>query len=312
MKKTIKFLVLACFAVSMIACNKAKFVDANIVTFSSNRATVTEDSGIITIPVLLYGADECVVTYAVSEETALSGVHYEVVDRQGNPNNTGVLTISNVDKAVNDSIRIKITDLTGTDTGNLTFSITLKESAEDNIHVGAFNSCRCTIIDNDGGLAKMIGYWEGSGNDTNGKSVEFTFMLQDYDPSTDPDAEYPEANCMLTDGNMQFASNGNQMSFAAPLYAYYDKNMAKLHVYGLQFFNAYNFGSDLGVCYVAWGTDAGSWAELLSKPDIIINAGDGVLELDADILMWLCDSETGEPNGYTAGSLAGGYTWTKK
>ncbi len=104
MKNTVKFLALAGLSISLAACNKAKFVDEDFVSFGTNRVSVTEDVGILTIPVALYGADECVVTYVVTDETAKAGVNYEVVDRNGKPNKSGVLTLSNSDKAVNDSI----------------------------------------------------------------------------------------------------------------------------------------------------------------------------------------------------------------
>lgn len=311
MKNTLKFIALAGLAVSMAACNKAKFVEADFVTFTSARANVTEDAGILKVPVQLYGADECIVTYTVTDDTAKEGVNYEIVDRNGKPDKTGVLTLSNIDKAVNDSIRIKITDLTGTATGNLAFSITLKDTAEDGIQIGSFNTCRCTIVDNDGGLAKLLGSYTGSGTDKDGKNVDFTFDLEEYNPAADPETEYPKANCMLTNGVMNFA-NGNNMDFEIPLYAFFDTNMSQLHVYGLQPFNAYNFGDPVGVCYVAWGMTATSMSQLMSKEDIIINAGEGTLELASQINLWLLDYNTGEPNGYTAGSLAAGYTWTKK
>ena len=58
------------------------------------------------------------------------------------------------------------------------------------------------------------------------------------------------------------------------------------------------------------GNNATSMAQLLSKEDIIINAGDGSLDLADDLKLWLLD-ETGAPNGYTAGDLKAGYKWTK-
>ena len=310
MKNTVKFLALAGLSISLAACNKAKFVDEDFVSFGTNRVSVTEDVGILTIPVALYGADECVVTYVVTDETAKAGVNYEVVDRNGKPNKSGVLTLSNSDKAVNDSIRVRITDLTGTDTGNLTFSIALKETSEDAIVVGAFNTCICTIVDNDGGLTKLLGSYAGTGTDTDGAAVEFEFDLEEYNPAADPETQYPKANCMLTNGKMLFTALGNNMTFAEPLYAYFDSNMAQLHVYGLQPFNRYNFGDPVGVCYVAWGNNATSMAQLLSKEDIIINAGDGSLELAENMVLWLLD-QTGAPNGYNAGDLKAGYKWTK-
>ena len=110
---------------------------------------------------------------------------------------------------------------------------------------------------------------------------------------------------------MDFA-NGNNMTFKYPLYGFFDKNMSKIHIYGLQPFNAYNFGDPVGVCWVAWGCDASSLAQLKSKEDITLTAGDGVLVLDKLINLWLLEYDTFDPNGYTAGSIAAGYKWTKK
>lgn len=311
MKKYIGYMALAAALLSLAACNKAKFMDTTILSFTTASVSFTEDAALVKIPVHLYGADECVLTYSVTPETASEGVNYKVVDRFGNPDNTGVLTVSNIDKEVNDSIRIQIVDYTGTETGNLTFTVELKESADENINLGAFSKCSCMIIDNDGGLAKLIGSYEGAGTDTNGKAVSFTFDLAEYDPSADPEAEYPDADCIFTNGVMDFA-NGNNMTFKYPLYGFFDKNMSKIHIYGLQPFNAYNFGDSVGVCWVAWGCDASSLAQLKSKEDITLTAGDGVLVLDKLINLWLLEYDTFDPNGYTAGSIAAGYKWTKK
>lgn len=312
MKKTTRIFAAAAIALASAACNKAEFHDADIVTFAFDKVNITEDAGTLKIPVQLYGADETVVTYSVTANTAKEGEHYEIVDRDGKPNKTGVLTVSNVDKAVNDSIRIKINDFTGTETGNLTFTVTLGQAAEDNIHLGAFNSCRCTIIDNDGGLVKLLGSWEGEGVDTNKKAAIFTFDLEEYNPAEDEDAEYKEADCMLTNGVLTF-DNGNKFDCGVPLYARFDLNMSQLHIYGLQpLANKYNFGGDAGICKVALGCDASSMAQLQSKEDIIVNVGDGVMSLDADVLVWLLDAETLAPNGYTAGSLAAGFEFKKK
>lgn len=312
MKKYIGYMALAAALLSLVACNKAKFMDSTILSFTTKSVSVPEDAGTVVIPVHLYGADECVLTYSVTAGTAKEGENYVVVDRFGNPDNTGVLTVSNVDKAVNDSIRIQIKDYTGLETGNLTFEVAIKESADENINLGAYNICSCVIIDNDGGLAKLIGSYEGTGVDTKGKAVSFTFDLDEYDPSADPEAEYLEADCVLTNGVMDF-ENGNHMTFKVPLYGYFDKNMSKLHIYGLQPFNYYDFGDPLDVCFVAWGCEASSLAQLLSKEDITLTAGDGVLVLDKVMLLWLLNyDETMDPNGYTAGSLAAGYKWTKK
>lgn len=313
MNKILKKIFAASAAVlSLAACHKAEYKDANIVSFTINRANIAEDKGVLKIPVQLYGADECVVTYTVTAGTAKEGEHYDVIDRNGKPNKTGVLTVSNIDKAVNDSIRIKVYDFTGTETGNLTFNVTLGQTSEDNIHLGAFSSCRCTIIDNDGGLVKLLGSWEGEGVDTDKKAVIFTFDLEEYNPAEDEDAEYKDADCMLTNGVLTFA-NGNKFECGVPLYARFDLNMSQLHVYGLQpLEKRYNFGDEVGICKVALGCSASSMAQLQSKEDIIVNVGDGVMSLDADVLVWLLDAETLAPNGYTAGSLAAGFEFKKK
>lgn len=305
MKNIAKILAVAGIGLSLAACNKEKFHDPSFVSFVSNAVTATEDAGILKVPVKLYGAGECVVTYSVVDGTAKAGVNYEVVDRNGKADKSGVLTVNGAD-----TIYVKITDLTGTETGNLTFNVLLNGTSEDGVHVGAFKNCKCTIVDNDGGLAKLLGSYAGSGTDSNGSNVTFDFTLEEYTPAANSD--YPKANCQLTDGVMNFASNGNQMDFANPIYAYFDKTLSQLHLYGLQPFNQYNFGGDVGVCAVAWGNSATSLAELMQKSDIIIDAGSGSLTLSAVAMLWLLDPNTGEASGYTAGSLASGYTWTKK
>lgn len=302
MKKTTRTYAAAVLALVSVACNKAEFHDADIVTFAFDKVNITEDAGTLKIPVLLYGADETVVTYSVTANTAKEGEHYEIVDRDGNPNKTGVLTVSNVDKAVNDSIRIKIHDFTGIETGNLTFTVTLGQAAEENLHLGAFNSCLCKIVDIDSGLVKLLGSWEGDGVDDKGSPVSFAFDLEDYDPSQDEEAEYPEANCMLTNGNLD---NGD-MTFKWPIYGYYDQDMSQLHIYAHQPFNGYSF-QGLGNRYVGFGVNPHT-----SEADIILNADDNVLSLDADIYVWLLVPETFKPDGYYYTSLAAGFEFKKK
>lgn len=306
MKRITGYMALAVALLSIAACNKAKFMDTTILSFTTKSVLFPEDGGIVKIPVQLYGADECVLTYSVTAVTAKEGENYVVVDRFGKPDNTGVLTVSNVDKAVNDSIRIQIVDLTGIETGNLTIKIALKEAADEKINLGGFNSCICTIIDNDGGLSKLIGSYEGSGVDTKGEEVAFNFDLEEYDPTQDPEAYYTDADCMITNARMLFA-NGNDMDFQVPIYGYFDKDMSKIHIYGLQPFNAYDFGGDHGVCLVAWGID-----QYNNTDDITLTAGDGVLVLDSPIGIWLMNDDSGDVIKARAGTLAEGYKWTKK
>lgn len=296
MKNIVKYLALAGLSISLAACNKAEFTDASIFSFATNRGNVTEDAGMIKIPVLLYGADEAVVTYSVTAGTAEEGVHYQVVDRNGNPDNSGVLTVSNIDKAKNDSIRIKIIDYTGVPTGNLTFGVSLKASADERVQIGAFNTFNCTIVDNDGGLAKLLGHWDGQGKDLQGVVVRLSFDIVDYDPSSEEDPEYPDANCVLTN-----ISYDQGMDFQLPLYAYFDKGTSQITVYGLQVFNAYNF-SGIGPHFVALGSS--------QRGDIIIEAGD-TLKLTEDMYIWLINYNTGQLTTYYAGNFAAGFTWTK-
>lgn len=308
MKNMIKYLAAAGLALTMAACNKAEFKDPSFVSLANARFSISEDGGILEVPVILYGADECIVTYTVSEGTAKEGTkengkNYEVIDRNGNLNKTGVISVSNVDKDANDVIRIRIHDYTGTETGSLKFHVNLTGTDNDKIGLGAFNKCECTIIDKDSGLVKLIGSYVGEGTSlATGGAVEFTFDLEEYDPSADEEAEYPEANCMLTNGNF----NNGDMTFAVPVYGYFDINMSQIRIYALQPFNAYTF-TDLGNQYVCFG----NYPKTAAEDDIILNVVDGKLELQGAIVIYVCDPESFEIKGMYDG-LEEGYIWTKE
>lgn len=303
MKNIIRFLALAGVAAAFASCNKAEYVDDNFISLSSNRFTILENGDVLKVPVYLYGeADECVVTYSVTEGTAREGVNYEVVDSKGNPDQSGVLVVSNTDENAANAIYLKIKDRSGQEDGHLKFRIDIKNTSEEGIFIGAFNSCECTIVDIDSGLPKFIGNYTGKGKDMDNENVVFDFTLENYTPGAD--AKYPEANCMFTNGVMEF-ENGNQMEFAEPVYAYFDLNMLQFKVYGLQPFNTYNF-QGLGAADVAWGAASGS-----GDSGFIINAGEGSLDLANDLMLFLLDPETGKNTNSYAGTLAAGYKWTK-
>lgn len=302
MKNIIKVIALAGIAVSTAACNKAHFVEEKFVSLASDRLSVTDDGSTLKVPIMLYGADECVITYVVTDDTAQEGADYQVVDRNGKPDNTGVLTVSNTDKTADNAIYIKVTDKSGAEQGNLTFNVTIKDTAEEGIAVGAFKNCKCIIVDKDLGLPKLVGSYTGEGTDEYGDPMEFTFSIQEYDPTKDPDTEYPEANCIIADGSIKTV----KVSFANPIYAFFDINTSQIYVYGLQVFNTYNF-TGLGVADVALGIS--SQAEMEDDFIIETDVKNGVLELVDALWIWVLDS-----NGGALGAMGGfdsGYKWTK-
>lgn len=310
MKNITKILFVAASVFGLAACNKAEFKTATYITLNSDRYSAKEDSGILEIPVSIFNGDECTLTYSVEDVSAVNGKDYDVVDRTGKVSTSGVLYVSS-DKEKTDCIRIKLYD-NPEKTGNLIFNVKILESATEGVNLGGTKTCKVTIIDNQSGLATLIGNWAGEGVDTDGAKATLSFYLDGFDINSDEEvaAVYPKANIVFTDVNMTFA-NGNVMDAEYPLYGYFDENMSTVNLFGLQPFNAYNFGDPVGVCWVAIAPYPSSLADLKKKHDVVFSADSDNLVLDADAYLWLLGYEDYEPNGYTCGDFASGFTLTK-
>lgn len=305
MKKIFRIVSVAAVLTGLFACNKAEYVSANFVSLNADRYNVPEDSGIYAVPVSIYGANECTVTFKTVDGKAKAGVNYEIVDKDGKANKSGVVKVTS-DAKTTDYIYVKLVD-NPEYTGNLDFTIELVASATEGVNLGSTTSCKFNIIDNQGGLSVLIGSWSGSGAKSNGDGTnKLSFDLDEYDIEADPDEikeYYPDCNVVISNGNF----NDGDMDFAADIYGYFDELTWTLHIYGLQYFNAYNFGS-IGVNFVALGNRAsGTYYN-----DITFACQEGKMVLDNDIFIWLVGYDDEKMSGYQyAGGFAAGFTMTK-
>jgi hypothetical protein len=125
--------------------------------FSGTSATVQEDAGSITVPVVLYNASNKTVSVTVQgvDGTAVSGTNYSISDPA-----SGVLTFSPGDSV--QYVTVSIVDNPGVYTGSLDFSLSLA-SATENVEIYNGSTYSITITDNDHPLANLFGTYTVSG-----------------------------------------------------------------------------------------------------------------------------------------------------
>lgn len=309
--KTVKSFIIAIAALAAFAsCNKAEFISPAFVTFNNARVNIKEDVEIYEIPLSLFGADQCVVTYKVVPGTAKLTENFTVVDKAGKPVKTQILTLTS-DPETSESIYIKPV-YNHEYIGNLKFEIQLVAAATDGVALGATRSAAVTLIDCEGGLGLILGDWisvEGS-VDSDGESVDTYLTIEEVDPEEDEVAAevYPEANLAITESTWTFA-NGNKFGVdIAPIYGEYDLNIAKIKFYGLQPFVELNFGGSFGVLPVAWSPQATSLAQLASKEPFYVRASETELVYEGICVCWLLHPDGSPYDGYAAGDLADEYT----
>lgn len=292
MKKIFKYMAIVAMGAVMASCNKAEYKTANFVSFDSGRAMMPEACGIYEIPVSLYNADASIVTYMVTEGSAKQGVDYVIVNKDGVADPSGVLSLK---KGSENFIYVKVTDRTGELTKNLTFTIDLVATATDGVVLGATSSCACTIIDSDAGINLLIGSWYGKGTSVKDTENDLAFNLDVLDPDSAAGKEaaenYPDANVVLT--NLSLNNGDMESQSGVNIFAFYDENTSELRIYNNQFYNAYNFGEELGPCFVGLASDAND-----DNGTIDFIVGDGELVSTGEFRTWLYNYETGAPNGY--------------
>lgn len=226
MKTIIKSIALLALAAGFVSCsNVAKFETCAFVSFSGTKYRVREDAGEIKIPVNLVSDKDLTttVTYTItSKSTAEEGKHYTM------PNNTGVITIS-TDPTKCDSITICPIDSSGVVTNNKTIFIELGEVVENDIYLGATESCKVTLVDIDGPLYRMIGDWSGTVKGHYGDlNLEWSIEECEEGESTD----YPNANLKIATGSVM--SRGDGLKAEKDVYCYFNESRSELQVYPAQ------------------------------------------------------------------------------
>lgn len=179
MKKILTILATAALAASVLAsCSrKVDYTEIPFVYFNNASISVSEDAGIIEIPVMALANTEFVVTFETEDgqkkdsntgqmvPNGENGKDYAIVD-----NDAAILRFQpGTEQQV---IKVAITDMTGVLTGNKDFTVKLTTAGSE-VSLGGFSSCKVTIIDNDHPLKAIFG--EYMATDGDGLSWTMTF-----------------------------------------------------------------------------------------------------------------------------------------
>ena len=181
--KKIVYIILA--VVAMASCSrKVEFTKLQFVYFASPSVSVYEDTALVKIPVKAVSDVDFAVTFEtvdgekIDAATGLpvpngkSGVDYSIED-----NDAAILRFKAGQQS--DTIKVKITDFTGTLTGNKDFTINLLGVSGGEVSLGGFSSCKVTIIDNDHPLKEVFGEYAA----TDGDGQSWTVTLAE-DPTS--------------------------------------------------------------------------------------------------------------------------------
>jgi hypothetical protein len=173
--KKIAYITLAVLAFA--ACSrKVDFTTLPFVYFASPSISVYEDTALVKIPVKAMADVDFAVTFEtvdgekIDAETGLpvpngkSGVDYSIVD-----NDAAILRFKAGQQS--DTIKVMITDFTGTLTGNKDFTIKLLGVSGGEVSLGGFSTCKVTIIDNDHPLKEIFGDYAATDGDGNSWTV---------------------------------------------------------------------------------------------------------------------------------------------
>ncbi len=291
MRKISNTLIAAAVAASLASCNKAEYVTSQFVTLNASSLTYSEDDGIVAIPVSVFGADECTVTYSITDGTAIQGEDFTVVDKDGQPNTTGIVKVSQ-DKENNDSIRVKL-NYDPTLTRGKTFTVTLLSSATAGVAISGTKQCSVTINDLEYAVSAYFGSWSTDDGD-------IAFDIKEYDIEEDPDEiaeDYPNC-CLVIPYTTSAQIAGTTIASWGAIYGYYEAASKAIKLYPEQFYVAYNFGSALGVCFVGL-ENADDYTD-----DVSLLTGDKTLTFATDVKLGLWTySTTPERTGYRCGDI---------
>lgn len=173
-------------ALAGISCSRlADYSEIPFVYFPSPSLSVYEDAGVVEIPVKAMADMAFTLTFETQDgekkdaTTGLmvpngqKGVDYDIVD-----NDAAIVRFDAGETAK--SIKVKITDFTGTLTGNKDFTIKITGSGNE-VSKGGYSYCKVTIIDNDHPLKSIFGEYAA----TDAQGAAWTLTLTD-----DPDDWY--------------------------------------------------------------------------------------------------------------------------
>ncbi|MGI6048450.1 MAG: Calx-beta domain-containing protein [Petrimonas sp.] len=158
--KKIKFFIVALTGILfLISCNLNEHpqfeASESFVSFSKTSMSVKENVGTIEIPMTVASLDgtATTVTYEAVDGTAKNGINYRLVDGSG--------TVNFSQGQREQLIKVEIIELPNNFTGDLTFSIEIKNTG--NVKAGAENVCTVRIQDLDHPLANILGEYSTSG-----------------------------------------------------------------------------------------------------------------------------------------------------
>ena len=134
--------------------------------------------------------------------TAQPSRDFVVVDKDGNPNTSGLLKVS-ANPAETDSIRVQLS-YNPLRTKGKKFIISLASSATEGVVISGTKQCEVTILDLEDAVSKFFGKW-GDADETIG------FTIEEYDIDSDPDEiadYYPNCSFAITAGGYWKCGNG--------------------------------------------------------------------------------------------------------
>lgn len=260
-KNVLKIFAVAAAAAALVSCNEAKFQTAQFVSFDGSKYSFSEKEGTVAIPVDVFGVDECTVAFTITDGTAKQGTDFTIVDKDGQPNNTGLVNVAS-DKEKNDSIWVKLVYDTELTKVSKSFIITLDHVATDGVVVSGTTQCSVSISDAEYAVSAYFGSFSN-------EDGSVAFDIEEYDLDADPDkiAQY-YPNCGLKiPASSSAAIMGTKI--AAAIYGYYNVSDETIRLYAWQIYNAYNFSS--GPAYVCLENSDDA------DEDIILNTGEKCL-----------------------------------
>lgn len=169
--KTNRILAAALLAASLASCTqKLQFNDVPFAAFDSVVVATTEIDGAVDIAVTATSCTKAFsVVFEVIENTAKTGVNFEILD-----NDAQVLTFTPQNPT--QIIKVGIIDLSGTFTGDTSFSLKLA-SATEGVNLSGNTVCKVSIKDFDHPLAAMLGDYNGVGSDAYGSALSFPLSV---------------------------------------------------------------------------------------------------------------------------------------
>ena len=202
MKNIFKILAGAAMIAAFASCelnDVPAFDDADaFVAIDKTSILVDETVGTVTIPVTIASIDpvKTSVTYEAVDGTAKAGENYNLQDA------SGVLVFDGTVRTQN--IVVDIVDLTGSYTGDVTFTINLLSGGKT-LNLGANASCTIKISDLDHPLADILGSYTCTAEDKGSGSVQWTMNMT---------KDEKDVNVVWVDFICPLAANNPTMKFS--------------------------------------------------------------------------------------------------